>query len=520
MSSDMHIIQREIFEFSVPRVADARKWETRMYGVQRDVIENCLESVFDRLYQDKDAILDRLVIDLGLISPETTNDEIRKRVLSSLYQQDFRNEFISHEGRQKDHDVLISCTRHEHDWLASLMFYLEQGVLAWWIQNVEQLHPLKLSPSQYERLSVTLKHSVAARIRLARLYDTQQLIVLFSGIESEMPIESISAFWDWLQSGLSQAQLDRRDLTEVLFNYLWLDSLTNADGLSPDLSGMIGAMIHEICAALKNKGNHSMLNELWEITGIEKIFLQFKCHQQYLTLLRQSEEMHGAEPTGDRPHTENTAEDHTAFVKTAGAIRINAGISPKTEKLLRGALQIQGDFDLPANKKTLTDTIYTEWAGIVLLHPFLKELFMESGFWTSGSWVLPHGQFEALKALVFCTHGTTEVPEAWISLEKLLCGMSLDTPYLGGVMQEDCIQGCNDLLNAVINHWQALGQVSRDALREGFFKREGKLSMKANDWQLDVERKAQDILLSKLPWGLSHIHLPWMPGKYLAVQWA
>jgi hypothetical protein len=44
--------------------------------------------------------------------------------------------------------------------------------------------------------------------------------------------------------------------------------------------------------------------------------------------------------------------------------------------------------------------------------------------------------------------------------------------------------------------------------------------MKANDWQLDVERKAQDILLSKLPWGLSHIHLPWMPGKYLAVQWA
>ena len=50
-------------------------------------------------------------------------------------------------------------------------------------------------------------------------------------------------------------------------------------------------------------------------------------------------------------------------------------------------------------------------------------------------------------------------------------------------------------------------------------QREGKLTRKPFDWLLQVEQKTLDILLGRLPWGLSMIKLPWMP-EMLRVEWA
>lgn len=57
------------------------------------------------------------------------------------------------------------------------------------------------------------------------------------------------------------------------------------------------------------------------------------------------------------------------------------------------------------------------------------------------------------------------------------------------------------LLRAAIAHWNALGKCSPDGLRQGFFQRDGKLEKRESGWHLVVERKAQDILLDRLPQG-------------------
>jgi hypothetical protein len=74
------------------------------------------------------------------------------------------------------------------------------------------------------------------------------------------------------------------------------------------------------------------------------------------------------------------------------------------------------------------------------------------------------------------------------------------------------------LLKAAIKHWSALKNTSPDGLREGFLQREGKLIL--NDFQdrLIVESKAQDVLLSYLPWGYSIFKLAWMKGA-LYIEW-
>ena len=76
----------------------------------------------------------------------------------------------------------------------------------------------------------------------------------------------------------------------------------------------------------------------------------------------------------------------------------------------------------------------------------------------------------------------------------------------------------DDLLQAVLSHWKALGSTTPDGLREGFLKRNGKLTHRSDGWLLQVEAKTLDILLDRLPWGFSMIRLGWM-REMLFVEW-
>jgi hypothetical protein len=58
-----------------------------------------------------------------------------------------------------------------------------------------------------------------------------------------------------------------------------------------------------------------------------------------------------------------------------------------------------------------------------------------------------------------------------------------------------------------------------EGLQQSFFQRTGKLVKKGDDWQLQVEQRAYDMLLSSLPWGIGIIKTSWMKGM-LWVEWA
>jgi hypothetical protein len=63
-----------------------------------------------------------------------------------------------------------------------------------------------------------------------------------------------------------------------------------------------------------------------------------------------------------------------------------------------------------------------------------------------------------------------------------------------------------------------LKNTGREALRETFLQRLGKLSPTDHGWLLQVEQKAVDFLLNRLPWGIGVIKLPWMDEK-IFVEW-
>ena len=106
-----------------------------------------------------------------------------------------------------------------------------------------------------------------------------------------------------------------------------------------------------------------------------------------------------------------------------------------------------------------------------------------------------------------------------VVLEKILCGLEPGE-------QVDCNIELNNeekseaekLLTSVIHHWGALKNSSPAAVRQTFLLREGKLFKREKDRVLQVQAKTEDILLSRVPWGIGIIKLPWMKNL-LFTEW-
>ena len=77
---------------------------------------------------------------------------------------------------------------------------------------------------------------------------------------------------------------------------------------------------------------------------------------------------------------------------------------------------------------------------------------------------------------------------------------------------------CDNLLRAVLTHWRALKSNSIEWMRGQFFLRAAKLERVDSNWRLTVERRVQDVLLDRLPWGVGVVGLPWMQGP-VYVHW-
>jgi hypothetical protein len=71
----------------------------------------------------------------------------------------------------------------------------------------------------------------------------------------------------------------------------------------------------------------------------------------------------------------------------------------------------------------------------------------------------------------------------------------------------------------MVNHWPAIGHSSVYEFRTNWFIRSGILSETNETWELVVERRPYDVLLSKSPFSFSIVNYPWMK-KPLFIRWS
>lgn len=163
-------------------------------------------------------------------------------------------------------------------------------------------------------------------------------------------------------------------------------------------------------------------------------------------------------------------------------------------------------------------------AGLVLLHPYLPRLFAALG-WVAerhpAGETFPWAALPRAAALLnWLATGREEPLEFELGTVKLLLGLRPDDalPVADGLLGDAEREEGGALLAAVVEHWPALGQTSIDGLRVSFLQRGGLLYPVADGWLLRPQPETYDILLDRLPWGISILRLPWMT-KSLHTEW-
>lgn len=170
-------------------------------------------------------------------------------------------------------------------------------------------------------------------------------------------------------------------------------------------------------------------------------------------------------------------------------------------------------------RKELEEGIFINNAGLILTHPFLThffsalELISEENFISS-----VHQQ----RAVCLCQHlvtGQETFAEYELLLPKILCGWPAEETLDSSISitpreRKESIE----LLLSLIEHWGVLKNTDEAGLRESFLQREGKVSRSQGGLSIKVAQETQDILLTRLPWGLNMIRLPWLP-EMLGTEW-
>jgi len=160
-----------------------------------------------------------------------------------------------------------------------------------------------------------------------------------------------------------------------------------------------------------------------------------------------------------------------------------------------------------------------ENAGLVLVAPFLPRLFDVLGLLRGRIFRDEAAAARAVQLLQFLATGEDDAPEFLLALNMLLCGVEPGTPIprrLEPTAAE--IREVEGLLRAVIGHWAALGNTSVEGLRTSFLRRAGTLRAGGERLDLQVEPRAFDVLLDRIPWAFGIVALPWMPAP-LHVEW-
>lgn len=173
--------------------------------------------------------------------------------------------------------------------------------------------------------------------------------------------------------------------------------------------------------------------------------------------------------------------------------------------------------EINAHDTENSSAFYIENAGLILLHPFIKEFFKKCDVLDDNNQI--KNKELAAHILHYAATKKEKDFEHSMLFEKFLCNLPLHYPIRREIVISDFQkQQVEEVIQTVITYWEALKNTSADIVRTEFLQRQGKLDLTDNNPKLSIERKTQDVLLDKIPWNISIVKIPWHE-KLIYTQW-
>ncbi len=131
MSSQHHIIGRTLLEINTGRLADVLSLQEEVSLVFQRQALPAMEGLFDQLVDAEEVVrLDRMVVDVGTVSPQLFADEFVRQLLEGLNQV-LGDRLAGHLSINTDIEI-ITQDRAGADWEV-LLFFLQYGRMPWWV---------------------------------------------------------------------------------------------------------------------------------------------------------------------------------------------------------------------------------------------------------------------------------------------------------------------------------------------------------------------------------------------------
>lgn len=498
-SNANHIIHKQTLDIRFSDFDSAQKWiastQVKTTEAVRRSIEHCLE---DYDYTNEYLTIERLELNLGVFGTDELLSKMPEKLYSEL--QKILNSYHGEMNHFEDAEIIEETSPGnfsvpqvpkrksnavvKNSEVDAFLFFLQHSYLPWWYSNEPVWDPewvRKLSEENWKELrnflTAYFKKDVYyenALIRLISQFNDTFLANLLSGLQLKEPVEQA---WTWLEHFYITMQKTETDFhyegsllpLSVLRLHFWKKWIEYALDRSaiPGLITLLAPIkqpslvISFLLGVVKRNEWMNSVPEFWrgELTSFKPVELI--------------------------NHTEREKFKETEKAK------------PVTED----------------------DFILIPDAGLVLLHAFLPRLLEYCGWLRENEFVNDEAKNRAVYALHYLAAGDEEAPEYVLMLPKLLCGISLESTLESALPLTDAEKAaCDEMLTQVLAHWKVLRNTSLTGLREAFLWRQGKLFSTGEGWRLEVQRKTEDILMNRLPWGFSMIKFPWMPWL-LSVSW-
>ena len=469
------------------------------------------EAAFGEIQED--LFIDKISIDLGICKPQELNTQLPlklKHALESWLVEEKRSGRW-HQMRSgfKENNLSTEKTTRKTDKITALIYWLEKGIYPWWFKPEQKNISAIISGfSENEMqnfvslLISLLQHSSADRketviIRLLQNVNEdhfERIVVHLAELLNNDRDKEDVLFFAAKQTGKTLKDwffISEKNYREILLGYLF--------------------NVIEKKMAFSSKGFLLTL-----IRSTHKDELSMKLQTEYLDIDNYSNEKRKKFDLLPGELKKIIKEVYTALLLD------DVNEPPSRQKNRSDQFEKVGE----PNQSLVSDifseeeAIYIPNAGLLILHPFLVSLFEELKLLDADhNFLSGECKHKAIVLLNYLCTGEDEYYETDMVFNKILCGSKPEDNLPDNIqLTEKEKNECDHLLDTVIKYWEALKGSGKEALRETFFKRNGKLSFKSDQYLLQVEKNATDILIERLPWGIGIIQLPW-PGYLIYVEW-
>jgi hypothetical protein len=457
-------------------------------------VYSAIEKVFEK-YKHHDLKIEKVEIDLNKINIEN----IPARISQLLEEQ------IALNISKKKSQVVINNIKKDikiNDKFQAFIYYLEHAETPWYFENADMLDIDKIVHeifTQFEKEKLQLNEMIylisqnkIARQRLYFLIDDEILNKILMTIIASDEVKNIYRI---IANAIDKLLSDQKEaIRKYFFESLLLEFYSNKMNIDKIIIDFTEIIVRQINSPVLEKD----LKKAW-MNKIKKALMIGEQAERMEIIMKII-----SEKISDKKKFVFNKKDNS-----------KPKILTDDKEIFQLNKVISSDISFDEEKR-----IQIINAGLVILNPMIKYLFDALGFIdTSGKFKSEDFRFRAVHVLQSITGIPGKHYEHLMPLNKIICGINVLMPVDPEfrIKQKERNE-INDLLKAVLQHWNVLKSTSVKGLQESFIQRKGTIEKSSKDWIVRVKNTGIDILLDDLPWSINILKYPW--NNYIIhVEW-